>query len=75
MKVLAMELETPGVTAGQFQPYLKAEAQRVWELYQAGVIRESYFSQDQHCAVLILECVDSAEARRILATPPWFERD
>ncbi|MBP8974465.1 MAG: hypothetical protein KBH93_11365 [Anaerolineae bacterium] len=34
MKVLALEIETPGSTAEQFGPHLKAEARRVWELYQ-----------------------------------------
>lgn len=70
MKVLALEVETPGSTAAQFQPHLKAEARRVWELYQAGPLREIYFRQDWPGAVLILECTDADEARDILATLP-----
>ncbi len=54
MKILALEKEIPGVTAGQFAPHLKAEAARAWELFQAGVIRELYFRQDYPAAVLIL---------------------
>ena len=70
MRILALEVETPGSTAEQFQPHLKAEARRVWELYQAGTLREIYFRQDWPGAVLILECADADEARDALATLP-----
>ena len=70
MKILAMEKEVPGVVAAAFQPHLKAEAARVWELQQAGVLREIYFRQDRSDAVLILECTDVAEAQRVLGTLP-----
>jgi hypothetical protein len=40
MKILALEKEIPGVTGDQFQPHLRAEAARVWELLQASVLRE-----------------------------------
>ncbi len=39
-------------------------------LYQAGTIRELYFRQDAHSAVLILECQDPEEAEAALATLP-----
>jgi hypothetical protein len=70
MKILALEREKPNVTAEQFSPHLRAEAARVWELYQAGVLREIYFSQDRHEAVLILECVDGPEAQQVLNSLP-----
>ena len=70
MKILAMEKETPGVTAEQFKPHLKAEALRVWELYQADVIRELYFRADRPDAVLVLECADVEVARHTLDTLP-----
>ena len=70
MKILALEKETPGVTGKQFKPHLRAEAARVWELHQAGVLREIYFSQDKHEAVLMLECADAAEAQQVLSTLP-----
>jgi muconolactone delta-isomerase len=70
MKILALEKEMPGATAAAFQPHLKAEAMRVWELQQAGVLREVHFRQDRHEAVLILECADGAEAQRALGTLP-----
>lgn len=70
MKILALEIEIPGTIGEQFQPYLKAEAARAWELYLAGTVREIYFRADQHTAVLVLECVSVEEARQALATLP-----
>ena len=70
MKILAIERGTPGVPPGAFEPHLEKEAARAWELYQAGVIRELYFRQDQSTAVLVLECADVEEARRVLDTLP-----
>lgn len=70
MKILAIEKELSGNTAQQFQLYAKAEAARVWELYQAGIFREMYFHKDDHYAVLILECADVEEGRAVLDTLP-----
>ena len=71
MKILAMEKEIPGVTAERFTSHLKkAEAARVWELYQAGVFRDLYFRQDRSDAVLVLECADVAEANQVLNALP-----
>jgi muconolactone delta-isomerase len=74
MKVLALEHETPladgAVSATDWQPHLKAEAARAWELYQAGIIRELYFRPDQHTAVLVLECASIAEAQHVLNSLP-----
>jgi muconolactone delta-isomerase len=71
MKILALENDLPGVNPDQFTPALKkSEAARVWELYQAGVLREIYFRQDRSAAVLVLECEDSGVARQILDSLP-----
>lgn len=71
MKILALEHELPGVSDEQFQQLAKAEAQRAWELYQAGVMREIYFRADRSEAVLVLECTTTAEALAVLATLPF----
>jgi hypothetical protein len=68
LKILARK-DLPGATAGQFQPHLKAEATRVWQLYQSGVLREFYF-RHRHSAVLVLECASLGEARQILESLP-----
>jgi hypothetical protein len=70
MKFLALEKELPGATLEAYQPLLKAEARRIWELQQSGELRETYFRADQHCAVLVLECVGIKKARRLISTLP-----
>ena len=70
MKILAIEKQVSGVTAEQFKPHLKAEAARVWELYQVGVFRELYFRTDRSDAVLVLECTDVEGAKHALDTLP-----
>jgi len=70
MKILAIEHEIPSTKGERFQPHLRAEASQVWELYQAGILREIYFQQDQPIAVLILECANVDEADQVLSTLP-----
>ncbi len=70
MKILALEIETPGSTEEKMRPILKAEAAQVWELYQAGVVREVYFRADRHSAVLVLECPSLQEASWMLDKLP-----
>jgi muconolactone delta-isomerase len=71
MKILALEKSVDGVVDAQFtEELLRIEAANAWELYQAGVLREIYFTADQHQAVLILECADADEARSCLAGLP-----
>jgi hypothetical protein len=67
MKILAIEKEVPGIKDEDYAPFLKSEARKVWELFQKGIIREFYFTNDiSHFAVLILECNDASEAEVIL---------
>ena len=73
MKILAMEVEAEGVKPEQYKAHSKAEARRVWELYQSGTIRELYFRADRSEAVLILECTDVNEAQAILGSLPLVE--
>jgi muconolactone delta-isomerase len=70
MKILAIERDVQGVNDQDVESHLQDEAVRVWELHQAGVIRELYFRTDQSSAVLVLECSDATEASQILQTLP-----
>jgi hypothetical protein len=70
MKILALEKEIAGVSSEQFQQWLKPEARKVWEFYLSGKVREMYFRQDQHMAVLVLECSGVQEANEILHSLP-----
>ena len=73
MKIVAMEIETEGTQPEEYQPHLKPEARRLWELYQKGTIRELYFRADRSEAVLIIECTDADEAQHILASLPLVQ--
>jgi hypothetical protein len=70
MKILALEKELPGATAEKFRPLLRPEAACLWELVQAGTVRETCFRADRHEAVLVLESADLDEARAALASLP-----
>ena len=70
MKILALEKEIPGRTSTDFQPHLRAEAQRVWELQKSGIIRDIYFTRETHEAVLVLECDSKASAIEFLHSLP-----
>jgi muconolactone delta-isomerase len=73
MKLLALEHEVEGINPDAFQPLLKAEASQVWELQQAGILREIYFRQDQSTAVLVLECENFAEGLNVLGSLPLVQ--
>ena len=73
MKILAFEKERPGAGPDRFAPHLKDEAWCVWQLYQSGQLREFYFRQDRHEAVLVLECPDPAQAARLVDTLPLVQ--
>jgi muconolactone delta-isomerase len=70
MKFLAIEKEVPGVTEEQCAPHLRSEAERAWELYKEGKIRELYFRADRAEAILILECENIQEAHSVIDSLP-----
>jgi muconolactone delta-isomerase len=73
MKILALSKRQPGVTAADIQREVVPEAERVWELYRGGALREIYYRLDRPGAVVVLECADVDEARRVLGTLPMME--
>ena len=73
MKILAFEHELPDAIAERFQQYAKEEARHVWQLAQAGILRESYFRADRDEAVLVLECASVQEAQEILDRLPFVQ--
>ena len=72
MKILAVEKEIPGFKSEDFKPYLKPEAEEVLKLYQQGFIREIYFN-DEHNAVIILECETRDQATSLIKGLPLVE--
>ena len=73
MKILALERDLPGTTAESFEPHLEAEARAVWELMQAGVIREIHFRQDRSEAVILMEAGSTQQAKEALAGLPLVQ--
>ncbi len=74
MKILALERELPDATKEQFQQYANAEARRVWDLNQAGILREMYFRADRNEAVLVLECNSVNDAQQALSALPFVSQ-
>ena len=68
MKILATENELKKLNTTTDSEILK-EARAVLELQQKDILREIYFDEN-HCAVLILECNDKTEAEKILSELP-----
>jgi len=73
MKILAIEKVTEGIIAEQFKPHLKNEALKIWEYYKNGIVREIYFTKNDHTAVIMLECKDESEAELCLSELPMVK--
>jgi muconolactone delta-isomerase len=69
MKILAIETELKKLDANSDKEILKDETRAVLELQQKDILREIYFDEN-HCAVLMLECTDKTEAEKILSGLP-----
>ena len=69
MRILAIEHELPAPPQAHLPDLLRAEAATVWDLQKRGIVRDIWFTTD-HCAVLMLECLNATEARQHLATLP-----
>jgi len=69
MKILALEKEVDGVDWSNLDEVLKQEAHHVYALQKQGIVREIYFNQN-HCAVIILECKSAIVAKNTLNELP-----
>lgn len=69
MKILATETELKKLNAKTNSEILKDEARAVLDLQQKEILREIYFDEN-HFAVLILECDNKTEAEKILSDLP-----
>jgi hypothetical protein len=70
MRILALEKDVPGASAGDNSALLQDEARAVWELMQSGIIREIHFRDDHSQAVILLEAESTAQAQAVLAQLP-----
>jgi hypothetical protein len=73
MKILAIEKDNGSGTRQADRDLLEQEAREVYALYQQGIIREMYFNQN-HEAVLLLECSNMEAAENVLARLPLVEQ-
>lgn len=69
MKIIAIETELKKLNANSEKEILKEEASVVLDLQQKNILHEIFFDEN-HCAVLILECNDKNEAEKILSEMP-----
>ena len=69
MKILATETELKKLNAKTDSEILKDEARAVLDLQQKDFLREIYFDEN-HCAVVIMECDNKTEAEEILSELP-----
>src|SRR5262245_50035663 len=74
MRILALEIERPGLSSEAFAPHLEDEARALWALYRSGIERASYFRQHRHTAVLMLECESITPAQQLLSALPLVQR-
>ncbi len=73
MKILAISKETKRVDWEKEEATLKKEAAVVYRNYLSGKLREVYFTEKSD-AVLILECKDLREAKRVVNRLPLVKR-
>ncbi|NMB61835.1 MAG: hypothetical protein GYA18_05790 [Chloroflexi bacterium] len=73
MKIIALEVEKEGLAKTDFGAYLKQEAAAVWNLQQRNILREIYFNQNTHTAVLVLETNSTRQALEILNELPLVQ--
>jgi hypothetical protein len=70
MKVLALGFDVVSQDDPRFAEIRPAEARRVWDLYQADVLREVHFRADRDNGVLLFEVPDLAAAREAVDSLP-----
>jgi muconolactone delta-isomerase len=70
VRIIALEHERAHEGGPEYASILKDEARAVWNLAQAGVVREIYFRQDRPQAVIVLEAESVEAAQDILARLP-----
>ncbi len=75
MKILAIGKDKPGTKDNDFKPYLKNEAQAVYDLYKEGIVREMYFCHERASAILMLECESKDTAKGISNQLPLVQKD
>ncbi len=69
MKILAIEKEVENADWKNLGDLLREEAHHVFNLYQANLLREIYFTENKN-AVLVMETADKNSAEKLLNDLP-----
>lgn len=75
MQFLVIAKITKGTPFEKVLPYVKLEAEKVWEYYAADVVRSIYYIADMSGAVLILEADNLETAQEIIAQFPMLQHN
>lgn len=70
MRILALERELPAPPRAHLPDLFRDEAASVWDLQKRGIVRDIWFTTADRRAVVMLECLNAAEARQHLDTLP-----
>lgn len=70
MQFLIVARVAKGIAMKQVLPYIKAEAEAVWQQYLAEIVRTIYYIADMSGAVLFCEATDLEAMQAIVAQFP-----
>jgi hypothetical protein len=70
MQFLILARIAPGISTEQVLPYVRAEAEAIWQRYAAEIVRSFYYIADMSGAVLLCEASDLQAMRAIASEFP-----
>lgn len=73
MQFLVLARIVEGTPMEKVLPYVKPEAEKVWEYYAADVLRSIYYIADMSRVVLMLEAVSLDAAQEAVAKLPMAQ--
>ena len=75
MQILVIARVAEGTSPDKAEPYIKPEAEKVWEYYATDVVRSIHYIADMSGAVLMLEADSLETAQAIVAKFPMAENN
>ena len=75
MQFLVIARISEGTSLEKVLPYVKPEAEKVWEYYASNVVRSIYYIADMSGAVLMLEADNLSDAEEIVSQLPMAQNN
>ena len=75
MKIYGYNTLCEGASLEKMMPLLKDEVSLMWQKQKEGVLREVYLRTDVHLVVIVLECADVDEAKRVMGEFPMVKNN